>query len=607
MEETKMKKNFFKRIFKPTSVKANVKLSHLLQLLLGLVAIVFVNVVGYYFFTRIDLTQEKRYSLSSSTKKLLKNVNEVVFIRCYLDGAMPAEYKNLRNETREMLDQFRAYNSNIEYEFVDPNALEDKKERDEFYRRLFEKGFYPLRVQTTQSNTQVQQYIFPYLEITHKGRVSVVPLLSSKNGVTGEGIVAGSIENLEYNLYCAIRSAANDKRDHIAFLYGHGELPIEQIYDFLVSLGEYYEVDSVTIDERINALTDRVYDSADVNKVSFANKYKCLVVAKPTSIFSHKDMYIIDQYIMHGGRVLWLLDALNVSMDSLQAQPNTIAVSNFTGVDDILFRYGAKVNTDLVMDLQCAKVPIVTGQYQEGVPQMSFYPWNFFPEVHPNANHITADKISPVKFQFVSSIDTTASTARKIPLLSSSEGTRLLNAPVNVSLNMLKQKQDPKLFNSGAKTVALLLEGEFSSAYKNRLTATMEESSQIAYKDFSDSTAMIVVSDGDIARNDFKNGSPLPLGYDVYTRQMYGNKEFLLNCVNYLCGDADLIPLRSREVIMRKLDTAKIERERTFWQVVNVAVPVVLVLLFGGIFVLVRRKCYTSKPKVVVKKKKGVK
>ena len=221
---------------------------------------------------------------------------------------------------------------------------------------------------------------------------------------------------------------------------------------------------------------------------------------------------------------------------------------------------------------------------------MSFYPWNFFPEIHPNSNHIVSDKISPVKLEFASTIDTTASSATKTPLLTTSNGTRIMNAPVNVSLNMLKQKQDPKLFNAGAKTVALLLEGEFSSAFKNRLTATMEENTQIAFKDFSDSTAMIVVSDGDIARNDFINGQILPLGYDKFTKQMYGNKEFLVNCVNYLCGDEDLIPLRSRELIMRKLDTAKIEREKTLWQVVNVALPIVVVLLAGVILNIVRRK-----------------
>lgn len=589
-----MKKNFWKSLFKPSSVKADVKKSHILQLILGLVIIVFLNVIGYYFFARIDLTQEKRYTLSESSKNLIGSLEDIVFVRCYLEGDIPSEYKKLRNETKEMLDQFRAYNDNIEYEFIDPNNFEKAKDKNEFYQRLFEKGFNPLLTTSTSNNSQIQQYIFPYLEITYKGRDMIVPLISSKNGFSGESIINASIQNLEYNLYTAIRSVATQQRGKIAFLYGHGEWGVENIWDFISSLGEYYDVDSVSINEKLNALTERVYDSINPNLVKTKNRFDCLIVAKPTSIFSYKDLYLIDQYLMHGGKILWLIDPLDVSMDSLQTQASTFAMTNFTGVDDILFRYGIKLNTNLVTDMQCAKIPIVTGQYQNNTPQMTYYPWNFFPEINPNANHIISDKISPVKMEFVSSIDTTSSPAKKTILLSSSNRTRILNSPVNVSLQMLKQKQDASLFNSGAKNVAVLLEGEFTSAFKNRLTPAMELNSQIAFKDFSDTTAMIVVSDGDIVRNDFMNGQLLPLGYDKYTRQMYGNKEFLINCVNYLCGDEDLIPLRSREVIMRKLDVAKIEREKTAWQVVNVALPVVVIILFGVILSVLRKKRYTN-------------
>jgi gliding-associated putative ABC transporter substrate-binding component GldG len=589
-----MKKNFWKSLFKPSSVKADVKKSHILQLILGLVIIVFLNVIGYYFFARIDLTQEKRYTLSESSKNLIGSLEDIVFVRCYLEGDIPSEYKKLRNETKEMLDQFRAYNDNIEYEFIDPNNFEKAKDKNEFYQRLFEKGFNPLLTTPTSNNSQIQQYIFPYLEITYKGRDMIVPLISSKNGFSGESIINASIQNLEYNLYTAIRSVATQQRGKIAFLYGHGEWGVENIWDFISSLGEYYDVDSVSINEKLNALTERVYDSINPNLVKTKNRFDCLIVAKPTSIFSYKDLYLIDQYLMHGGKILWLIDPLDVSMDSLQTQASTFAMTNFTGVDDILFRYGVKLNTNLVTDMQCAKIPIVTGQYQNNTPQMTYYPWNFFPEINPNANHIISDKISPVKMEFVSSIDTTSSPAKKTILLSSSNRTRVLNSPVNVSLQMLKQKQDASLFNSGAKNVAVLLEGEFTSAFKNRLTPAMELNSQIAFKDFSDTTAMIVVADGDVVRNDFMNGQLLPLGYDKYTRQMYGNKEFLINCVNYLCGDEDLIPLRSREVIMRKLDVAKIEREKTAWQVVNVALPVVVIILFGVILSVLRKKRYTN-------------
>jgi len=589
-----MKKINWKAIFKPSSVKADVKKSHILQLVLGLVIIIFLNVIGYFFFARIDLTQEKRYTLSESSKKLMSNLEDIVFIRCYLEGDIPSEYKKLRNETKEMLDQFRAYNPDIEYEFVDPNGFENAKDKNEFYQRLFEKGFSPLLTTSTNNNSQVQQYIFPYLEITYKGRTTIVPLISSKNGFSSDGIVNASIENLEYNLYTAIRSVATQQRGKVAFLYGHGEWQVENIWDFISSLNEYYTVDSISINEKLNALTERVYDSVNPNLVKIKNKFDCLVIAKPTSIFSYKDLYLIDQYIMHGGKVLWLIDPLLVSMDSLQTQANTFAISNFTGVDDILFRYGVKLNTNLVTDMQCAKIPIVTGQYQNNTPQMTYYPWNFFPEISPNANHIISDKISPVKMEFASSIDTTNSPAKKTVLLSSSNRTRVLNSPVNVSLQMLKQKQDASLFNSGAKDVAILLEGEFSSAFKNRLTPEMELNSQMAYKDFSDTTAMIVITDGDVVRNDFMNGQLLPLGYDKYTRKMYGNKEFLVNCVNYLCGDEDLIPLRSREVIMRNLDLAKVEREKTTWQIVNVALPIVVIVLFGVLLAVLRKKTFTK-------------
>lgn len=589
-----MKKINWKAIFKPSSVKADVKKSHILQLVLGLVIIIFLNVIGYFFFARIDLTQEKRYTLSESSKKLMSNLEDIVFIRCYLEGDIPSEYKKLRNETKEMLDQFRAYNPDIEYEFVDPNGFENAKDKNEFYQRLFEKGFSPLLTTSTNNNSQVQQYIFPYLEITYKGRTTIVPLISSKNGFSSDGIVNASIENLEYNLYTAIRSVATQQRGKVAFLYGHGEWQVENIWDFISSLNEYYTVDSISINEKLNALTERVYDSVNPNLVKIKNKFDCLVIAKPTSIFSYKDLYLIDQYIMHGGKVLWLVDPLLVSMDSLQTQANTFAISNFTGVDDILFRYGVKLNTNLVTDMQCAKIPIVTGQYQNNTPQMTYYPWNFFPEISPNANHIISDKISPVKMEFASSIDTTNSPAKKTVLLSSSNRTRVLNSPVNVSLQMLKQKQDASLFNSGAKDVAILLEGEFTSAFKNRLTPEMELNSQMAYKDFSDTTAMIVIADGDVVRNDFMNGQLLPLGYDKYTRKMYGNKEFLVNCVNYLCGDEDLIPLRSREVIVRNLDLAKVEREKTAWQIVNVALPIVIIVLFGVLLAVLRKKTFTK-------------
>ncbi|MDR1725891.1 MAG: gliding motility-associated ABC transporter substrate-binding protein GldG [Bacteroidales bacterium] len=590
-------KQMYERIFNPAkdkNVKTDIKRSHILQLVFGLVAIIFINVVGYYFFTRIDLTNEKRYSLSKPTKTFVKSLKDVIFIRCYLEGDMSANFKSLRNETREMINQFRSYNSNIEYEFFNPNKFENKQDQTDFYNRLFDLGFRPLMDMQTKSNTEVKQYIFPYIEITYGGRTQIFSLITTKGGFNEEDIISNSISNLEYNLYTALRNMANPLRTKVAFVMGHGEWDIPYIWDFAQTLGEYYSVDTVTINEKLNALTTRRYDTVPNSAPQkMINKFNTIIIAKPSKIFSYKDLYILDQFIMNGGKVLWLIDPLTASMDSLQMHAETYAISNFTGVEDPLFRYGIRLQTNLVMDRQCCKVPIKTGEYSNGQPQFTYFPWNFFPEISPNSANIITDKINPVKLEFASVIDTIENNIKKTPLLLTSEYTRLLNTPVVVSLEMLKQKQDPKLFTQAHLPVAMLLEGNFNSAFANRLAPDMENNEAIAFKDKCDSNnAMIVVGDGDIIRNDFYKGEMLPLGYDRYTRQMYGNKEFLTNCVNYLTGDENIIPLRSRQVIMRKLEIAKMEREKTFWQIINVGVPIIIILLFAFIMIFIRRRKY---------------
>ncbi|MFA5541255.1 MAG: gliding motility-associated ABC transporter substrate-binding protein GldG [Bacteroidales bacterium] len=582
-----------KKLFKKPDAKANVKRTHLLQLVLGLVLILFFNIVGYYIFARLDLTSEKRYTLSKSTKKMLKSVDDVVFIRCYLEGEIPADYKRLRNETKEMINQFRSYNPNIEFEFRNPNDFKDKKEQAEFYQRLFEMGFQPILKTSQQKDGQVRQYMFPYLEITHKGEKKIVSLISTK-GTGEESIINSSVQNLEYNIYNGIRSLMTTSKDRVAIIRGHGEWELASIWDFITGINEFYAVDTLTINERINALTERQYDSVK-NNVTMRNKYKALVIAKPLSVFSYKDLYILDQFVMHGGRILWLVDPLLCSMDSLQANPETFAVTNYTGVEDPLFKYGVRLNTNLVMDMQAAKVPIVTGVYGDNTPQFSFFPWNFFPVVSPNPNHIITSKVNPVKLEFVSSIDTIQNNITKTPLLVSSANSRIMNTPAIISLEMLKQKQDPRLFNMPNLNLAMLLEGKFTSAFKNRLSPEMETNQEIAFKDECDTiNAMIVVADGDIIRNDFTSGQMLPLGYDKYTKEMFGNKEFLINALNYLTDDHDMIPLRSREVLMRKLDQARVEREKLNWQVVNVGIPIIFIMVIGVIISFIRKRKYVN-------------
>ena len=596
-------KNWINLVFNPVSAKTDVKRSHIIQLLGSLAVLILLNVAGSFVFTKFDLTQEKRYSLSASTKHLLTGgkkgqtkIDDVIMIRCYLDGDIPAAYKELRNATKDLLNEMRSYNSDIEFEFVDPNSMKDTKARDEFYDKLLRKGFQPLLIKNTVGGKVEQQYIFPYIEISQGNMNSVKSLISTKSGFTEDEVIKSSIQNLEYTLYSSIRNTIQGIKPSIAFLYGQKEPDAAYLLDIIQSLDETYTIDSISINGQINALIDRRYDSVDNSVVKFTKKYECLIIVKPSQPFTQKDLYIIDQYLMQGGKILWLLDPLTASMDSLRSQARTMAMSNFTGAEEILFSYGIKLNNDLVMDLQCVQVPIVTGQYQNGQPQMTYYPWNFFVSASPTA-HIISNKINPVKLEFVSTIDTVQGNNETFsyPILLSSSNTRLLNAPVEVSLQMLKQKQEPRLFNQGKKILALLSEGKFASAFRNRLPEEMINNPMIANRNISDSTAMIVVADGDLILNSFKNNQVVPLGFDIYTGQMFGNKEFLINCINYLCGDKDLIPLRSREVIVRKLDMAKIERTKKQWQLFNMLVPLGIIAILATVVIILRKKTYIKR------------
>ncbi|MBQ9311714.1 MAG: gliding motility-associated ABC transporter substrate-binding protein GldG [Bacteroidales bacterium] len=592
---------FLTRVTLPVASKISVKISYVIQLLVCFACIIVLNVLVYFFLRgEIDLTKEKRYSLTQSTKHLLKGgkgsdryVKDVVTIRCYLGKDIPVQYKELRNSLKEKLDEFRTYNRNIQYDFIDPNNYSGK-EQAEFYEKLFRQGLQPLLIRSNNESKSVQQYIFPYIEVSYGGRTKIKSIINTNLGYSEDGIIQSSIQNLEYTLYSAIHSIIQNKKPSIAFLYGQEEPEATRLLDIIQTLDERYMIDSLSINGKIDALVGRKYD--DNNNIKFNKKYECLIIAKPQKPFTQKDLYIIDQYIMHGGKVLWLIDPLTANMDSLQSQATTMAISNMTGAENILFSYGVKLNNNLVMDLQCVKVPIVTGTYGNGQPQMTFYPWNFFPQLSPNTSSVIVQRINPVKLEFVSTIDSVGGNSEitYTHLLRTSPNTRLLNAPVNVSLQMLKQKQEPKLFNQGSHTVAMLMEGKFSSAFRNRLPEEMINNNIIANQNISDSTAMIVIADGDIIKNDFRQNKVVPLGYDIYNNQMFGNKEFLVNCVDYLCGNKDIIPLRNRDVVIRRLDMAKVEREKTGWQLFNMLVPLGIIAVAGTVITIIRKRRYTA-------------
>ncbi|MFZ4399058.1 MAG: gliding motility-associated ABC transporter substrate-binding protein GldG [Bacteroidales bacterium] len=572
--------------------KRNLKRNNITQIIYSLIIILLINVIGSFVFTRFDLTAEKRYSLSPATKNLLYNLDDIVYFKIYLDGDFPSGFKRLSNSTKEMLDEFRAYNSKIQYEFIDPNAITDKKQRNDMYKLLVEKGIQPTNIQLKQKGGTSQQIIFPGAEVTYKTQTLPLQLLINQMGIESEDVLNNSIQALEYNISNVIRKLSVRIKPKIAIIEGHGELNKFAMYDITSSLSEYYDVERIRLDEKINKLTQRKI--SDTSETKITNIYKAIIIAKPDSLFSEKDKFIIDQYIMYGGKVLWLIDPVFASMDSLNNTAQTVGITNEINLSDQLFRYGVRLNTNLIMDISALPIPIVTGKVGNQ-PQTSFLPWYFFPIITPTSNHPIVKNLNALKTEFVSSIDTIDNGIKKTILLTSSKYSRLINTPVVIDLGILRKDPEERLFNKPFQPIAVLLEGEFLSNFAQRLSAEISQSDKIAFLEKSRPTKMIVVSDGDMIKSQFHyaKGFPLPLGYDQYTRQMFGNKEFILNCMNYLCDDSGLITVRSRELKLRMLDKTKIEKSKLRWQIVNVVFPIIITIILGIIIIILRKRRYT--------------
>ncbi len=576
-----------------SDIKRNIKRGNLMQLLMSVVIIILINVIGYFVFTRFDLTSEKRYTLSENTRNSLKNLNDVVYFKVYLEGEFPSGFKRLHNETREMLEEFRAYSNNIQYEFIDPSANPDKKEMNSLYQQLVQKGIQPTNLQTKNKGGSSQQIIFPGAIVSYQGREVALPLLVTQMGLAAEAQLNNSIQSLEYNLVSAIRKVTIKDKPKIAFIEGQGELQRIYLADITQSLSEYYAVERVTIDGKINSLTDHIIDSTG-NIIK--NKYKAIIIAKPDSVFNEKDKFIIDQYVMYGGKILWLLDRTFASMDSLQGSAMTPAIPLDINLDDMLFKYGVRINANLALDLNALPIPMVTGSIGNQ-PQQTFLPWFYFPILTPTSKHPIVHNLNAIKTEFISTIDTlVAPGVMKTVLLTTSKYSRIVNAPTVVNLEILRQDPDERQYNMPFLPVAVLLEGNFESVFKNRLAPEVEETPEIGFKENSPATKMIVVADGDIIKSQlhYAKGYPLPLGYDQYTKEMFGNKDFILNCVNYLCDDAGLISTRARELKIRLLDKTRVEKEKLKWQLINTLVPIALIVLFGILQTLWRRRKYAK-------------
>jgi ABC-2 type transport system permease protein len=566
------------------------------QAVIGLVLIVALvvlfNMVGSFRFFRIDLTTEKRYSLNRETIKLLTNLKDVVYVKIYLEGELPAGYRKLRNATQEMLDEFRAFTPNIEYEFIDPSASEDERERKAIYRQLMQDGLiYTTPVEEKGAGLS-QTLIWPGALVSFRGQTLPLQLLKSSTYANEELMLTRAVNDLEYELTNTIRKLNSVVKPRVAFIEGHGELDSLETKDLNIALKEYYTVARIRLDSNLSSL---IYRTQKEDSLIFVPRYSAIVIAKPDSAFSEKDKFLIDQYVMRGGKVLWLLDRVNASMDSLSANNATLVYPLDLNLDDMLFRYGARINSDLVMDLNSSVIPVIVGM-TGNQPRFAPKRWPYFPLCMPASNHPTVNNLNATRFEFANSIDTVGSSAiRKSVLLRSSGRSARINAPARISLNILREKPDPKIYAEQGIPLAVLLEGEFQSLFQNRLLNTLMNNPQIGYKSACDKPGkMIVVADGDVARNGVnRSGQIAPLGYDRYSGELYGNKDFLLNCVNFLCDDAGLISVRSRTAKLRLLDETKIKSERFSIQLKNVVLPIALLLLAGLFLIAWRKKRYT--------------
>jgi ABC-2 type transport system permease protein len=578
------------------SKSRDIRREDLLSFALKLSVILVLNIISSYLFTRIDLTSEKRYTLSPATKALLRSVDDYVFFRVYLEGDFPAGFKKLRRETKEMLDEFRAYNKFIGYEFINPISPGNSQETQEIIKTLSGKGLRPTELQVRATDGAQQKIIFPGALVMYRDKEMPLDLLDQQINTPPEMVINNSIQNLEFKLADIIRKLSQLQKPALAFIEGHGELDETEVHDLTQALLPNYRIDRITIQGRIYALTRRSDPDAEGN-VRILPNYEAIVIAKPTQPFDDKDKFIIDQYIMHGGKVLWLLDPVLASMDSLQMSESTVGVDLDLKLDDMLFKYGVRLNRNLILDVNSASIPLRTGQIG-GQAQIEFFRWPYFPLLNQASNHPIVRNINSIKADFVSSIDTSLiEDIRKTPLLKTSDYSRISLTPVLISLAMLREKPDPRMYNMSGQTTAYLLEGTFSSLFANRIPPGIANSREIGFKETSKPTAMIVVADGDIARNQFHvpRGYPLPLGFDQYTGRTYGNKDFLLNAISYLADDTQLISIRSREIKMRLLNTTKANASRLNIQVINIAIPILLIVLFG-IFIAIQRKQRYQKP-----------
>jgi ABC-2 type transport system permease protein len=555
-----------------------------LQFIVIVTGVILTAYIISFASVRIDLTEDKRYSLSDPTRTILDGIENDIYVQVFLDGEMPIPLKRLRRSVSEMLDEFRiASGRKIDYEFINPAGSKDAQQRELQYQTLYNKGLNRVNIRAgDEEGGSSQKIVFPGMIVNYNGIEVPVNFLKNNSYLSYEQNILHSIESLEYEMIQTIATLSSDTVYKIAFIEGHDEIPEVEVADITIGLAKFFTIDRGVLGGQPGILDD----------------YAAVIIAGPEKEFNESDKFVIDQYIMNGGKVVWLVEEVEVNSDSL-IYGETAALYRPLNIEDQLFRYGARVNPVLIQDLECTIIRLtlmVGGTRQQVVP----VPWLYYPLLTPASDHPITRNLNKVKGEFTNYIDTVGLDSRinKQILLATSAYTRTLTPPLMISLKEAEQIPDENNFTGSGLPVAILLEGVFPSAFRNRMTDHFLSDKSFSVKTGSVETKMIIIADGDIIRNEVRRmgtyETPLTLGQDKYTGEMFGNRDFLINCMNYLVDDNGIMELRSREMKLRLLDSARIKKEKIKWQLINVAGPVSIVVLAGIFYGLIRRKIYTK-------------
>ncbi len=548
-----------------------------LQSIIVILSVWLANQLSDRLNLRIDLTEEKRYTISDATKTLLRGLDREVFFEVYLAGDLPPNFERFRRSIQEMLEQFgEESNSQVQYKFTDPAQAQSTQARNQFYQSLMEKGLQPTNLNYVQEGNNLQKLIFPAALASQGMDELAVNLLKGNRASGHEEFLNQAIEGLEYELASAISQLGNDGLKKVAFITGHGSPEAQQLAGLKNAILTKYDLFDVKLEGKKELIG-----------------YDAVIIAKPRDRFSEPEKYLLDQYLMRGGRLIFFLDALSVDINSA-LEEGTVAIPYETNLEDLLFKYGVRVNRNFVLDVNSGELPIYTGNFGDQ-PQIQMLPWPFFPLITNYSKHPSVRNLDALLTRFTSTIDTVkAMGIKKTPLASTTQYSRVLGPPVRVALNDLRDELNPERFNGGIQNIAYLLEGKFTSLYANRLVPRGFEESKFMEKGAEGK--VIVFADGDMIINDFdpESNEPLALGVEAYTKATYANEQLVLNILDYLVDDSGLIATRSRELKIRPLDRVKVKQERATWQLINLGLPVLLILIAGAAKWYLRKRKFAA-------------